>query len=101
MFMKTLGYFVLPLLLLLSNSSGISASQDSGKSSQGASGTAEKMIVSTGNVTMDLDVSRFNGIRSEGQELRPETFRFEIGPNSFFSLRVINNSLRGPAVGRA
>ena len=94
MFTKMLGYFALPLLLLLSNSSGNSAPQDSGKTPQGPTGTVEKMIVANGNVSLDLDLSRLSG--SETKESKLNTFRFEVGPNSFFTIRVINNSLRGP-----
>ena len=99
MFTKMLGYFALPLLLLLSNSSGNSAPQDSGKSPQGATGTVEKMIVANGSVSLDLDVSLLKGIRSETQESKLDTFRFEVSPNSFFTIRVVNNSLRGPEPG--
>ncbi len=96
MFMKTLGYFALPLLLLLSNSTGNSAPQNSGKSSQGLTATVEKMVVASGNVALDLDVSLLRGIRSEAQESKLETFGFEVSPNSFFTIRVIDNDLRGP-----
>jgi len=96
MFTKTLGYFVLPLLLLLSNSSGNSAPQTPGKSSEGQTGILERMVVATGNVAMDLDLDRLKGTSSGTQESKLDTFRFEVGPNSFFVIRVLNNDLRGP-----
>jgi hypothetical protein len=96
MFTKTLGYFALPLLLLLSNSSGNSAPQTPGKSPEGQTGTLERMVVATGNVAMDLDLDRLRGISSGTQESKLDTFRFEVGPNSFFVIRVLNNDLRGP-----
>jgi hypothetical protein len=96
MFMKTLGYFALSLLLFLSNSSGNSAPQTPAKSSEGQTGTLERMIVATGNVAMDLDLNRLRGIISGTEESKLDTFRFEVGPNSFFTIRVLNNDLRGP-----
>jgi hypothetical protein len=93
MFMKTLGYFTLPLLLLLSNSSGNSA-QSLAKSSQGEAGTLEKMIVTNGNVAFDLDLNQLNATSSSGQESNQETLRFQVSPNSFFTALVYDNLLR-------
>ena len=99
MLKKILSYFTLPLLLLLSNSSGNSAPQLPGKSPEGQTGTLEKMIVARGNVAMDLDLNRLKGIGSGTQESKLDTFRFEVGPNSFFTILVFNNVLRGPEPG--
>jgi len=96
MFTKTLGYFALSLLLLLSNSSGNSAPQPQAKSPDRQTGTLERMVVATGNVAMDLDLDRLKGISSATQESKLDTFRFEVGPNSFFTIRVLNGDLRGP-----
>src|ERR1700682_768069 len=95
MLRKILSYFTLPLLLLLSNSSGNSAPQSPGKSPEGLTGTLERMIVARGNVTMDLDLNRLNGNDSATKESKLDTFRFEVGPDSFFTIRVFNNVLRG------
>ena len=92
---KIFSYFMLPLLLLLSNSSGNSASQSPEKKPERQTGTLEKMIVANGNVTMDLDLSRLNGIASGTQESKRETLRFQVGSNSFFTILVFNNVLRG------
>ena len=46
------------------------------------------MIVASGTVAMDLDLERLNGIRSTTQESKLDTFRFEVSPNSFFTIRV-------------
>src|SRR5664279_3025063 len=99
MLKRTLSFFTLPLLLLLSNSSGSSASQSAGKSPDGQTGTLEKMLVASGTVAMDLDLNRLNGIDSGKQESRRETLRFQVGPNSFFPILVFNNILRGPDMG--
>ncbi len=94
---KVLSYFALPLLLLLRNSSGNPQAPAQGPDAQ--TGTLERMIVTTGNVTMDLESTRLNGIRPGAQESKRETTRFEVGPNSFFTIRVFNHVLRGPEMG--
>jgi uncharacterized repeat protein (TIGR01451 family) len=96
---KILSYFVLPLLLLLSNSSGNSAPPAPGKERGGETGTLEKMIVANGSVAMDLDLSRLDGSASETKESKLETLRFQVGPNSFFTVLVFNDALRGPDQG--
>ena len=99
MLRKMLGYFTLPLVLLLSNTSGNSAPPSQGKSPQDQTGTLEKMIVANGNVSMDLDLNRLNGIAPGTQESKRETLRFQVGPNSFFTILVFNNVLRGSEMG--
>src|SRR6266446_4064940 len=99
MLKKKLSYFALSLLLLLSNSSGNSAPQSPGKSPEGQTGTLEKMIVANGNVAIDLDLNRLNGIVSTTRESKLETLRFQVGPNSFFTILAFNNVLRGPEPG--
>jgi outer membrane biosynthesis protein TonB len=99
MMKKTLSYFALPLLLLLSNSSGNSAPQSAGKSPEGQTGTLEKMIVASGNVAMDLDLNRLNGTPAATKESKLDTLHFQVGSNSFFTILVFNNVLRGPEAG--
>lgn len=55
-------------------------------------GTLEKMIVANGSVAMDVDLQRLNGGRSRSQM---STLRFDAAPNSFFTILVFNNDLRG------
>ena len=99
MLRKMLGYFTLPLLLLLSNSSGNSAPQLPVQSLEGQTGTLEKMIIASGSVVMDLDLGRLNG-REAGKQLpKLETLRFEVAPNSFFTILVFDKVLRGPEAG--
>jgi len=93
-----LGYFALPLLLLLSNSSGNSATSTP-KDSDAQTGTLEKMIVANGNVAMDLDLHRLNGTVAATKTPKLETLRFQVGPNSFFTVLVFNKVLRGPDAG--
>ena len=65
--------------------------------SQEQTGTLQKMIVESGSVTMDLDVSRLNGIRSSPG--RTTTLRFAVAANSFFTILVFNDLLRGAEQG--
>src|SRR5947207_5696845 len=99
MFRKILSYCTLPLLVFLSNSSANSASQSTGKSGDEQTKTLHRMIVATGNVTMDLNLDRLRGIHSEAQGSKLAPFRFEVGPDSFFTIRVLNDVLRGPEPG--
>jgi hypothetical protein len=99
MLTKVLSYFTLPLLLLLSNSSGNSAPQAAGKDSGGETGTLEKMIVANGNVAIALDLNRLNGTACAAKAPKLEAMRFQVGPNSFFTALVFNNVLRGPDAG--
>src|SRR6266481_2198494 len=62
--------------------------------SQGQSRTLQKMIVQNGSVTMDLDVNRLNGIASTPRTT--VTLQFAVAANSFFSILVFNDLLRGP-----
>src|SRR4051812_27845262 len=109
MLKRILSYFTLSLLLLLNNSSGDSTPQSTEKSLKGQTGTLEKMIVARGHVAMDLDLNRLNGTSSAGKESKPlgpelvaeglDTLGFDVDPNSFFTILVFNNRLRGPELG--
>src|SRR5438046_1208687 len=99
MFKRMLSYFTLLLLLFLSNSSGNSASQTTEKSGEGQSATVQRLIVATGNVTLDLNLDRLKGIPSEAQDSKLDLFRFEVSPDSFFPIHVFNDVLRGPEPG--
>src|SRR6202795_2050663 len=96
MFKTILSYFMFSLLLLLSNSSGNSAAQVQKNSPEQPTGTLEKMIVASGSAAMDLDLNRLNGL---GSATKLDTFRFEVRPNSFFTILVFNNVSRGPTPG--
>ncbi len=96
---KLKGYFTLSLLMLLSMSSGNSAPQSPGQGSDGQTGTRERLALGNGAVTLDIDLGRLNGNASAAEESKLETFRFEVGPNSLFTIRVFNDSLRGPEPG--
>jgi hypothetical protein len=92
----TLTSFALLLLLFLGNSSENYAAQSKLNTSDAPTGTFQKMIVENGSVTMNLDLSRLNEISSFA---RPATLHFATAANSFFSILVFNDQLRGPEPG--
>jgi hypothetical protein len=97
MFRKTLIYFTLPLLLLIGISWRTSGARE--KNLEGQTGTLEKMIVTRGNVVMDLDLNRLNGAGCGAAGAKLEPLRFEVKPSSFFTILVFDNVLRGPEPG--
>ena len=89
--------FALPLLLLFGppkagSENSVAGSKQNSPESQ--TGTLQKMIVADGSVVMDVDLNRLNGVSSVTGKL--ETMRFAVAPNSFFTILVFNNVLRGP-----
>src|ERR1700730_2174210 len=99
MLKRMLGYFTLPLLLLLSNSSGNSAPQLPRKSVEGQTVTVEKQIVASGSATLEVDLNRLNDAGAATEKSKLETLRFALAPDSFFTIIVANNVLRGPLPG--
>jgi len=59
-------------------------------------GTLEKLIVSTGSVSMKLDVDRLNGTRTNSRSSKLSEVGFETERNSLFTVMVFDNELRGP-----
>ncbi len=92
-------YLMLPLLLLFCNSSQNSVAGSKENGPDGQTGTLQKMIVAEGNVTMDVDLNRLNGISSATG--KPETLHFAVAANSFFPVLVFNDVLRGAQQGGA
>jgi hypothetical protein len=89
--------FALPLLLLFCPPKAGSENSVAGSkqiSPESQTGTLQKMIVADGSVVMDVDLNRLNGVSSTTGKL--ETLRFAVAPNSFFTILVFNNVLRGP-----
>ena len=96
------GVFALPLLLLFGNpatAGGNSPATAKQNSLQSPTGTLEKMIAASGSVAVDIDLNRLNASGSATQ--KPEALRFTVKPNSFFTILVFNNVLRGVQVGSA
>ena len=99
MFKKALTTFILPFVVLLTPSDAGFANPagHSGQSQNGATGVLQKMIGESGTVTMKLDLNRLNGISVAPQ--KQEQLRFDIAADSFFSILVFNDLLRGPEQG--
>jgi hypothetical protein len=104
MFKKALTAFILPFLFLLSSpNSGIAnpvareQKSPENPNEAKATGILQKMIVENGTATMELDLNRLNGISVAPQKLEP--LRFDIAADSFFSVLVFNDLLRGPEQG--
>ena len=107
MLKRTLTTFVLPFVLLFGPpATGWSDSRKASDShgpparhslDEGGSGTLQKMIVENGTVTLDLDVDRLSDDGSLAA--RTEQLRFAVAANSFFSILVFNDVLRGPQQG--
>ncbi len=113
----TLTGFVLLLLLFLGSSAGnyaaASAKATTAKAQlkqntpesqparrsldEGGIGTLQKMIVENGSVTIDLDLNGLNG--SSSLVARPVVLQFAAAANSFFTILVFNDLLRGPEPG--
>lgn len=91
--LKTILIALLPLLTLFGIGSDNSTTKAGKNSSDGTTGTLEKMIVANGSVTMDLDLSRLNGT---GKKSRTGVVRFDVERNAFFTILVLNDELRGP-----
>src|SRR5207244_7277783 len=70
---------------------------NSRQSQNGATGVIQKMIVESGTATMELDLNRLNAISVAPQ--KQEQMRFDLAANSFFSILVFNDRLRGPEQG--
>src|SRR5206468_2736788 len=102
----TLTGFMLPLLLFASpdansNNSAprkqTSPQKQTIPESRGQSGTLQKMIAERGTVTMDLDMDRLNADGSLAAKV--VQLRFDVAANSFFSILLFNDLLRGPEQG--
>ena len=93
MLKTSLNAFALLLVLLCAGTSGNGASQPRPDAAQALTGTLQKMIVENASVTIQLDLNGLNVERS--LVARPIPLHFAAAPNSFFSILVFNDSLRG------
>src|SRR5262249_31000515 len=97
----TLTGLALPLVLLFASPPASApkafGAMQKDPDTQAQTGMLQKMIVENGSVTMDLDVNRLNGIGSSPG--RATTLQFAVAANSFFSILVFNDLLRGPDQG--
>ncbi|HEX8247443.1 MAG TPA: carboxypeptidase regulatory-like domain-containing protein [Pyrinomonadaceae bacterium] len=86
---------LLSLLVLFSNGSGQLLTVLNQNVSVGNTGILEKMIVANGSVAMELNLNRLNGTDSGAKESRLSVLRFDVERDSFFTVLVFNNELRG------
>jgi len=93
----TLTGFALLSVLFFGNSPENYAAQPKQNTSDGSTGTLQKMIVESGNVILNLDLNGLNG--SNSLVTRPVALEFTAATNSFFSILVFNDQLRGPESG--
>ena len=93
----TLTGFALVSVLFFGNSSDNYAVQLKQNASNGSSGTLQKMIVENGSVTLNVDLNGLNG--SNALITRPAALHFAAATNSFFSILVFNDQLRGAEPG--
>ncbi|MEP7212662.1 MAG: carboxypeptidase regulatory-like domain-containing protein [Acidobacteriota bacterium] len=94
--LKTLLIALLPLLMFFGNGTDRLLAGLNQKGPVANTGTLEKMIVASGGVALDLDMNRINGARSGSKQQRLSTVRFDIERDSFFTVLVFNDELRGP-----
>ncbi len=90
--LKTLLVALLPLVIIFSSGLDRSLTKPSQKGREVNSGTLEKLMVATGDVAIDLNLSRLNGTKGS----KTGTLRFTTEANSFFTVIVFNDELRGP-----
>jgi Carboxypeptidase regulatory-like domain len=94
--LKTILFVILPLFGLF----GFGSQQTLTELNQNArdinTGTLEKMIVANGSVAMDIDLNQLRSRGSRAKETGSEVLRFDVERNSFFTVLVFNNELRGP-----
>jgi hypothetical protein len=86
------------LLFFFINGANNSSARLSPKGSEGNTGALEKMIVANGSVTMDLNLNRLNGISSgtSAKEMKTSALRFDAERDSFFTVMIFADELRGP-----
>ena len=81
---------MLPSLVLFGTALGSFAGR---VSDQDQTGTLEKMVVASGNVSLSLDLNRLQGNSSASQDM--QTFQFGVDPNASFTALVFNHAFRG------
>jgi hypothetical protein len=94
--LKTILIALLPLFTFFGNGTDKLLVGFDQKGPESNTGTLEKMIVASGGVALDLDLSVLNGARSRSKQPRLSTLRFDVERDSFFTVLVFNNELRGP-----
>src|SRR6188472_1810134 len=82
----------LPALALFTAGSQPALAQNGESSPDAPSGIQEKIVASTGTVTLSVDWNRFGG--NKGTVAKQAPLQFQIAPGSFFSAVVFNDEFR-------
>jgi hypothetical protein len=90
---KTILFVLLPFLVFFGYSSQPTLIQNVRDDN---TGTLEKMIVASGSVAMDVNLDQLKRKGTFSKESKPARLRFDVENNSFFTVLVFNNELRGP-----
>lgn len=97
--LKTIFIALLPFLVFFSNGSGNLLTGLNQPVPKSNNGTLVKLIAANGSVVMNLDLNRLNGTRSRVKESKPSELRFNAERDSFFTVIVFNDELRGTVPG--
>jgi len=99
MFKSILTGFILPLLMLFGSRADASPAGINQQSPGIKTETIEKLIAINGGVTVEVDLDQLNDPGTSKEKRNTETLRFALAPDSFFTIVVANNALRGPLPG--
>ena len=91
-----IAFLLLLGLFLYSNETNHSLAGLDPKAPNGSTGTLEKMIVANGSVSMELDLNRLNKSNLRAKKPGASVLRFGVERDSFFTVLVFNDELRGP-----
>ncbi|MEP6788112.1 MAG: carboxypeptidase-like regulatory domain-containing protein [Acidobacteriota bacterium] len=90
---------LLPFLGLLGDGANSTFIPPDHKGPDGETGTLEKMIVASGSVAMNVNVGLLDAARRDSKQSRLSELKFDAQPDSFFTILVFNDELRGPLPG--
>ncbi|MDQ6654258.1 MAG: hypothetical protein M3Y80_00395, partial [Verrucomicrobiota bacterium] len=95
---KIATHFVFPAVLLITAGSLVIAQKTAKSTPDANTGTLEKMVVSTGNISMQVDWARLNGALAASDQ-KQEPLQFRTGPSSFMTALVFNGEFRAVETG--
>jgi hypothetical protein len=93
--LKTIIFALLPFLVFFNNSQNTTIGLNQSVRDDNT-GTLEKMIVANGSVAMDINLDQLNRLGSTQKGSSPNVLRFDLEANTFFTVLVFNDELRGP-----
>lgn len=90
---KTVLIAILPILVFFGESSSSLFSKIGLTSRSSDTGTLEKLVATSGAISMSLDLDRINGTGAKAAV--PTILNFDVASDSFFTAMVYNGELRG------